>query len=228
MVFAQHFHISFFFQLTTFTLGALAELEKELSLDMSDFNNSSHDFKVFIDKLIKLDEISDADTDESYNGRTEADGNATISDLSPDPSRGLSFESCLFFVYLPDFNNFRKPCPHEGVRGLFQWLSKDKRVKRIKALNIPDSTTSPMSDEFAQEAIIKPFQIEKFDWRKLDLNLDTLTRTSHADMFTELTLYSSGNWSVLYHWTSDDGLPKIRKVTHLTNLHHQCPSKADC
>ncbi|QSZ30959.1 hypothetical protein DSL72_000518 [Monilinia vaccinii-corymbosi] len=91
---------------------------------------------------------------------------------------------------------------------------------------MPDSTTNSMSDTFVQESIINKFEIEKFDWRKLDVNLDILTSSSHADHFTELVLYSSGNWSVLYHWLSDDGLAKLRKLEEVTiNIINLNPSE---
>jgi hypothetical protein len=150
---------------------------------MSDFNQSSHDFTRFIDQLTQRS--------------------------SPD---NLLFEETLFYVYLPDLNTFKKPCPHDGVRALFSWLGEHKGVKKIKNLNMPDSTTSPMSDELVGEAIIDRFEIEKFDWRKLDINLDILTKSEHAAQFTDITLYSSGNWSVLYHWKSKDGLAKLEWV----------------
>lgn len=70
-----------------------------------------------------------------------------------------------------------------------------------------------MSDELVEEAIINKFQIEELDWRKLDIDLNTLTRSPHADQFTKLTLYASGNWSVLYHWVlSKDGIAKLPNV----------------
>lgn len=72
-----------------------------------------------------------------------------------------------------------------------------------------------MSDELVEEAIINKFQIEELDWRKLDIDLNTLTRSPHADQFTKLTLYASGNWSVLYHWVlSKDGIAKLPNVRH--------------
>ncbi|OAL20469.1 hypothetical protein AYO20_11489 [Fonsecaea nubica] len=160
--------------------------EKELCLDMSDFNQSSHDFKIFVDEL------------------------------KHSTDKGLLFEECLLSVFLPDLNTFRKATPHDGVRDLFEWLRNEGNVKRIKSLNIPDSTTLPMSDELVSEAIIDVFEVEKFDWRKLDINLDILVRSKHRDEFTNLTLYSTGNYSVMHHWISPEGLEKLtslRKVT---------------
>jgi len=153
---------------------------------MSDFNQSSHDFKRFVEQLTK--------------GHAPSD---------------LYFEETLFYVYLPDMNTFKKSCPHDGVRDLFTWLSEEKKVETIKNLNIPDNTTCPMSDELVEEAVINRFQIEKFDWRKLDINIDILTKSEHASKFTDITLYSSGNWSVLYHWASKEGLCMLPNVCGL-------------
>jgi len=165
--------------------GTRATAQRELCLDMSDFNSSSHDFGTFVKKL--LDET-------------------------------VVFESTLFHVYLPDLNYFPKKCPHDGVRALFDWLAKKgseekkSRVEAIIKLNMRDNTTAPMSDELVKEAIIDSFKINIFDWRKLDINLDILTNTDNRVHFTELTLYSSGNWSTLYHWSSHDGLGQLPNV----------------
>lgn len=174
--------------------------EKELCLDMSDFNQSSHDFKKFVDELIKsTDELK------SSTGK-----------LTKSTDKQLQFEECLLSVFLPDLNIFKKDIPHDGVRELFKWLHGEGNVKRIKSLSIPDSTTRPMSDELVSEAIVDVFEIEKMDWRKLDINLDILVRSPHHEEFTDITLYSTGNYSVLYHWISEHGLKKLtglRKVT---------------
>ena len=66
-----------------------------------------------------------------------------------------------------------------------------------------------MSDELVEEAILKEFAVEEFDWRKLDINLDILTQSPHADHFTKVTLYANANWSLLHHWISDEGLAKL-------------------
>jgi hypothetical protein len=153
------------------------ELEFELCLDMSDFNRSSHDFTRFIKKL------------------------------KDSPTTDFKFQNTLFYLTLPDFNTFSKAC-HSGVREFFCWLKDDKKVNIIKDLKMPDSATSPMSEELVQEVIVDQFEIEKFDWRKLDISLDILTapKSKIRDTVKELTLYSSGNWSVLYHWASEEGL----------------------
>ncbi|KAK3306078.1 peptidase S8/S53 domain-containing protein [Chaetomium strumarium] len=160
---------------------------KELSLDLSDFNRSSHDFKRFVTELVNSTERN-----------------------------AVQFEECLVSVFLPDLNTFKKPVPHDGVSELFEWLRDSGKVRRIKSLNIPDNTTVLMSDGHVSECILERFEIERFVWRKLDINLDILISSPHKSVFTEITLYSTGNFSVLYHWASKDGigsLPGLRSVT---------------
>ncbi|KAF2252977.1 hypothetical protein BU26DRAFT_560324 [Trematosphaeria pertusa] len=74
-----------------------------------------------------------------------------------------------------------------------QLVAQRQRRQRIRSLNIPDSTKSPLSEELVEAATIKPFKIEKFDWRKLDINLDILSQSEHSSHFKGITLYSSGN-----------------------------------
>ena len=147
---------------------------------MSDFNQSSHSFHIFISELIS--------------------------------SKVLEFEDTLFHVYLPDLNAFKGNSPYRGVRELFVWLNDNKKVKKIKNLNIPDNTTTPMSDSLVAEAILDRFEIQKLDWRKLDINLDVITDSRYGQSLTNLTLYSSGNGSVLHHWQSEQGLKKLSNV----------------
>ncbi|EXJ88024.1 hypothetical protein A1O1_04951 [Capronia coronata CBS 617.96] len=165
--------------------------EYELCLDMSDFNRSSHDFTRFIKKL--------RDAPES------------------------------------DFK-FRET----GTREFFAWLKNEKKVNIINDLKIPDSATHPPSEELIKEAIIDQFEIEKFDWRKLDVSLDMLTaprgelggsgnnitaldsecdpQPQFRDKIKEITLYSSGNWSVLYHWASEEGLKNLGEEEGLRSV----------
>lgn len=140
--------------------------------------------------------------------RSSHDFTRFIEKLKDSEKTDFKFQETLFYLTLPDFNTFSKMC-HDGVRHLFSWLKDEKGVKTIKDLKMPDSATSPMSEELVQEAIIEQFEIEKFDWRKLDISLDILTGSKHSDKLKDITLYSSCNWGVLYHWASDDGLVKL-------------------
>ncbi|EFX04256.1 intracellular serine protease [Grosmannia clavigera kw1407] len=174
---------------------------KELSLDMSDFNQKTHNFESFMEKLRKLE--SNDDADENYG---EGDGT-------------MEFEETLLFVTLPDLNYVTQMCSNQTIQELFGWL-KEKNVRKIRKLRIPDSTTSPLSDAFVQEHILDAFEIQVLDWRRLDVNLDCIINTAsreprpNAKALEELRLYSSGNWSVLYHWMSDEGLCKLPQARH--------------
>ncbi|KAI1658873.1 hypothetical protein F4813DRAFT_388133 [Daldinia decipiens] len=182
---------------------------KELCLDMSDFNQSSHNFEKFVEKLTSID-----DEDEGV-------------DLEDDST--LQFEDTLFFVHLPDLNYVKQPCPHETLRMLFEWLRDKKHVEVIRKLTIPDNTINPMNPVFFEQHILDKFEIQALDWRTLDMNLDILTGSTSMEntldfqantlpipqtrlSLRELTLYSSGNWSVLYHWISKDGLAKVANL----------------
>lgn len=127
----------------------------------------------------------------------------------------MQFEECLVSVFLPDLNTFKKPVPYDGVAELFRWLKQTGKVKRIKSLNIPDNTSVPMSDGHVSEYILKQFEIEKFVWRKLDINLDILVSSPHKGVFADITLYSTGNYSLLYHWASKDGIGSLPGVSCL-------------
>ncbi|KAF5977372.1 intracellular serine protease [Fusarium bulbicola] len=172
---------------------------KDLCLDMSDFNQSSHNFDKFVERLTLIDE-----------GAAE--------------ESTLQFENSLFFVQLPDLNYVKPACQHDTFRKLFHWLKDRKKVKSIKKLSIPDNTTTPMSDTFFDLYILRNFELSVLDWRKKDIDLGILTGSTYENIndspgrqqsLTELTLYSSGNWGVLYHWISENGLallPLLSKV----------------
>ena len=133
----------------------------------------------------------------------------TFLDHFKQHSADTQYEESLVYVDLPDLNTFENECPHDWVREFFSWLS-GKGVKNIKKLHIPDSISNPMCEELVGEAILSQFKIQSFHWRKLDVNLDVLTK--FASDLTEISLFSSGNWSVLYHWASQSGLATLPRV----------------
>ncbi|KAL4937618.1 hypothetical protein BDV06DRAFT_215742 [Aspergillus oleicola] len=182
----------------TLALYGISVEAKELCLNMSDFNRSSHDFEKFTTKH-HLDDDDDDD-----------EGTAV------GPSRTVSFEDTLFFVQLPDLNHVKQPCYQGTIGKLFSWLAKIQGVKTINRLYIPDNSLTPLSDAFIARCVLDQFRIEVMDWRKLDANLEVFTcgcddpgTGNTRRHIKELTLYSSGNWSVLYHWICKDGLAKL-------------------
>ncbi|KAL4969565.1 uncharacterized protein BDV14DRAFT_195830 [Aspergillus stella-maris] len=195
---------------TTALYGISVEA-KELCLDMSDFNRSSHDFEKFVDSLITImpkttkHHLDDDDDDDE--------------DTAVGPSRTVSFEDTLFFVQLPDLNHVKQPCYQGTIGKLFSWLAKVQGVKTINRLFIPDNSLTPLSDAFIARFVLDQFRIEVMDWRKLDANLEVFTcgcddpgTGNTRRHIKELTLYSSGNWSVLYHWICEEGLAKLPEL----------------
>jgi hypothetical protein len=101
-----------------------------------------------------------------------------------------------------------------AVSKFFLWLGK-KQVGTIVELNIPDNHLQPLSDEFVFDKVVN-FHVRRLDWRRLDMNVDFLIESGAAASLTHLHLYSSGNWSTLYHWASAkefnglSALPQVR------------------
>jgi hypothetical protein len=125
----------------------------------------------------------------------------------------LVFESTLLYVYLPDLCRFSSSEVHAAVSKFFLWLEK-KDVTTIVELNIPDNHMQPLSDEFVFDKVAR-FNVRNLDWRRIDMNLDFLIESRAAASLTDLHLYSSGNWSTLYHWASAEefnGLSALPQV----------------
>lgn len=72
-----------------------------------------------------------------------------------------------------------------------------------------DDDHAPHGDD-AIETALKPFDVEVFDWRKLDLSSETI-RDSVPNV-TEVVLYSRANRAVLRGWSASDGLVRLSKV----------------
>lgn len=57
---------------------------------------------------------------------------------------------------------------------------------------------------------LNTFDIEVFDWVKIDLCSDTIFKA--APYAHKICLYSSGNYAVLRSWSATDGLARFTKV----------------
>jgi hypothetical protein len=130
-------------------------------------------------------------------------------------SMNIEFEPCLRHVVIPLFGNNSPTCsrfnpmePRSEVRDILEWL-KLRRVRRILTLNVVDSFHAPHTEETIELAV-KPFNVDILDWRRMDLSIDCLQEAA-ANVRT-LSLYSSGNWAVLSHWSSSDGVGNLKKV----------------
>jgi hypothetical protein len=75
------------------------------------------------------------------------------------------------------------------------------------------------ADESIEKAM-KDFDVEIWDWKRIDLNSDVIATSSK--FIREVSLYSSGNKAVLMGWASPEGLPnksKFEKVRWCVELH---------
>ena len=55
-----------------------------------------------------------------------------------------------------------------------KWLRVNKRVKSIIELDIPDDHAWPLNEALVARELLRPFDVQKLDWRKLDLDIQTL------------------------------------------------------
>lgn len=156
-----------------------------------------------------------------------------LSDEAPGPLNGdyflkglnhVEFEDTLQYVAIPFLHVKRKPQvlkanvkddshPLDGNgRGdlvfLFNFLER-KNIKRIIRLTIDDMRSPAHSDE-AIEMCLAPFDIEVWDWRKIDICIATIL-TSARDV-REVYLYWSGNNAVLWGWSDTQGLALLKKL----------------
>jgi hypothetical protein len=142
----------------------------------------------------------------------------------------LQFEDILQYVALPKLSierdsGFQSPPrakmgqPKQDGKGrkdlqmIFDWLWEDKKVKKIIRVivedNVEDDQAVAHSDE-AIESALRRFGVEVWDWRKMDISIDTIV-TAAPDV-REVHLYSSGNNAVLLAWADTSGLVNLEKV----------------
>ena len=112
---------------------------------------------------------------------------------------------------LPDLQLLPKGDVYGTIGALFDWLWA-MGVQTIKDLNIPDQRVQPLTEDFIHRKILSRFLVLNLDWRKLDMDISILKSPKTASSLKGLKLYSSGNWSVLYHWASDDGVSALPEV----------------
>lgn len=84
---------------------------------------------------------------------------------------------------------------------VFEWLRENSVKKIIKVVVVDDGNPSH-SDEAIEKAL-KPFEIEVWDWKKLDISSDVLFNVSKC--LREVSVYWSGNHATLMGWYSEEG-----------------------
>ena len=130
----------------------------------------------------------------------------------------MEFSDILLYVRLPDLAVGDPDKMSEAIRKLFETLQTAYSVEKIVKLVAKDQVLHPMSD--SQIAwIVETFNVEDLDWAKYNMDLDHIRRrtTREADPWTsslrKITLYSTGHWGVVHHWTSlEEGVFSFRGV----------------
>lgn len=85
---------------------------------------------------------------------------------------------------------------------VFNWL-RDNGVRQILKVIVVDDR-DPCHANSSIEKALQGFEIEVWDWKKLDLSLDVIYKTT--GVVREISLYCSGNNAVLTGWASAKGL----------------------
>lgn len=85
---------------------------------------------------------------------------------------------------------------------------QEKGVRKIIELVVDDDQDPPHKDTII--ASLNTFDLEIFDWKKLDLCSDTIFKA--APYAQKIVLYSSGNNAVLRSWSAADGLGRFTRV----------------
>ncbi|KAH8199094.1 hypothetical protein TruAng_006730 [Truncatella angustata] len=92
---------------------------------------------------------------------------------------------------------------------IFEWLRTTMKVKRILKIVVEDDPNNVHSDEAIERAVAS-FDIEEWDWMKLDMCSDTILAA--ARNVRDLSLYWSGNRAILKSWAASDGLVLLKEL----------------
>ncbi|GAP88740.1 putative peptidase S8 subtilisin kexin [Rosellinia necatrix] len=134
-------------------------------------------------------------------------------------SKHLQFERVLKYVVLPRLTveaSAKFPVSRERARNggggnlvpVFNWLRLNG-VEKILKVTVVDDKEPAHTDSNIEEAL-HHFDIEIWDWRRLDVSSEVIYTV--APRAKEIHLYSSGNNAVLMGWASPEGLPKFAEL----------------
>jgi hypothetical protein len=102
---------------------------------------------------------------------------------------------------------------------LFNWLYK-RYVRKIERVTVLDSREPSHKDEAIIECL-KRFEVEIWDWEKIDLASEVICSSTKS--LRELCLYSSGNQAVLTGWCAVGGFGDRKKFPKVSGLHTSGP-----
>lgn len=91
-----------------------------------------------------------------------------------------------------------------------EWLRKKQKVQKIFEVIVEDSPEVPHSDKHIVECI-RDFDVEVFNWRKLDISIETIKKA--APNASVVHLYCVGGNSVFQSWLGGRGLRILDHVS---------------
>ncbi|PSN59993.1 subtilisin-like protein [Corynespora cassiicola Philippines] len=115
-------------------------------------------------------------------------------------------------IHSEQYSNQKKGA--EDMKTVFDWL-RGKGVKVIVKVMVIDDGDTPHSDRAIEESL-EEFQVENWDWKKLDISSEVISRSTTK--VEEVSLYCSGNNAVLMGWGSSYGFPNKAKFPQLKRL----------
>lgn len=93
------------------------------------------------------------------------------------------------------------------LRAVFNWL-REKHVKRIIRVAVLDYGDRGHAESAIGECL-RGFDVEYLDWIKLDVSSEVVCQSTK--IVKEVSLYWSGNYSVLMGWMSAEGFANRSK-----------------
>ncbi|KAK4447194.1 hypothetical protein QBC34DRAFT_410078 [Podospora aff. communis PSN243] len=91
----------------------------------------------------------------------------------------------------------------------FDWLKKDKGVKRVLRLSVEDKDFPGNSDDTIEKCL-EGLQVDVLDWRRVDLGVEA--RSLQESKVEQLILQWGGSNAVLKGWRDDDGLGSVEML----------------
>ena len=97
---------------------------------------------------------------------------------------------------------------------IFDWLRKNHVRKIIKIMVIDED--HPSHSDAAIEEALNGFDVEEWDWKRLDLCSEVIVNSTKV--VRDISLCSTGNNAVLMGWSSAEGFRDIRKFPEVNTF----------
>jgi hypothetical protein len=102
------------------------------------------------------------------------------------------------------------------LTAIFSWLRRN-HVKKIIKVTVIDYGDRSHTDA-AIETGLKDFEVELWDWKKVDLCSEVIYNSTKV--VREISLYSSGNYAVMMGWASAEGFGNRKKFPEVRFMCH--------